>query len=140
MEFKSYKTPFNRVNNLSLMYKFTHTHTHIHIHIYPRIYKRSSGKPLKEWHGVHVDGAGIVVKLNLRSNHLQGELPDCLALLTAVNYLDVSSNQIRGNVPVETLCKMVALKDGWLSQNPINITAYDKTRVRELLPKCIMRY
>lgn len=54
--------------------------------------------PLDNWYGVEVAG-GHVVGLRLADNNLTGQLPDVLAELESLDYLDLRWNAITGTIP-----------------------------------------
>ena len=58
-----------------------------------------SGAPLGQWHGVTTDGDGRVVRLELPSNGLSGELPEAIGQLTHLQRLDLGDNGIHGEIP-----------------------------------------
>ncbi|WP_419916171.1 ABC transporter substrate-binding protein [Candidatus Poriferisodalis sp.] len=58
-----------------------------------------SGAPLGQWHGVTTDGDGRVVRLELQSNGLSGELPEAIGQLTRLQRLDLGDNGIHGEIP-----------------------------------------
>ena len=58
-----------------------------------------SDAPLDQWAGVTTDDAGSVIKLELWTNNLSGELPAELADLVKLEELDVSDNQLSGCLP-----------------------------------------
>ncbi|CAN0290456.1 unnamed protein product, partial [Hapterophycus canaliculatus] len=51
---------------------------------------------LDKWHGVTVDEAGRVLKLDLCENNLTGSIPKALGALTATILLNLSGNNIGG--------------------------------------------
>ena len=57
--------------------------------------------PLAEWHGVHVDGQGRVVGLNLSNNNLSGTIPPELGNLANVGWLELGYNNLSGTIPSE---------------------------------------
>ena len=57
--------------------------------------------PLAEWHGVHVDGQGRVVGLNLSNNNLSGAIPPELGNLANVGWLELGYNNLSGTIPSE---------------------------------------
>ena len=58
-----------------------------------------SAAPLDQWHGVATDGDGRVVRLELTSNGLSGELPAAIGQLTGLQRLDLGDNDIYGEIP-----------------------------------------
>ena len=58
-----------------------------------------SGAPLGQWHGVTTDSDGRVVRLELASNGLSGELPETIGQLTRLQRLDLGDNGIHGEIP-----------------------------------------
>ena len=57
-----------------------------------------SDAPLGDWHGVNVNAEGRVTGLRLERNNLTGTLPGGLGNLTALEDLNLSSNQLHGPV------------------------------------------
>lgn len=60
-----------------------------------------SDRPLREWHGVHVDADGRVVVLSLGHNELVGTIPPELGNLSHLQYLVLGNNRISGEIPPE---------------------------------------
>jgi Leucine-rich repeat (LRR) protein len=60
-----------------------------------------SDAPLGEWHGVTADDDGHVVKLDLRQNQLEGEIPAELGSLTNLEVLWLQNNYLQGKIPTE---------------------------------------
>ena len=58
-----------------------------------------SDAPLDQWAGVTTNDAGSVIKLELWTNNLRGELPAELADLVKLEELDVSDNQLSDCLP-----------------------------------------
>ena len=58
-----------------------------------------SAEPLDTWFGVTLLGNDRVAELNLPGNNLRGTLPADLGSLTELNLLDLSGNQLRGQIP-----------------------------------------
>ena len=58
-----------------------------------------SAAPLGRWHGVTTDSDGRVVRLELQSNGLSGELPEAIGRLTRLQRLDLGDNGIHGEIP-----------------------------------------
>ena len=99
-----------------------------------------SARPLAEWHGVHLSGAGLVLRLDLRSNYLCGDLPASIAMLTSLEYLDLGNNDLRGELPTAALSKLTRLRDLWLTNNPrLCVRPAAKPALRAAMPKCVLR-
>ncbi|MYH41286.1 MAG: hypothetical protein F4150_05900, partial [Chloroflexi bacterium] len=60
-----------------------------------------SDEPLRRWYGVATDPGGRVVRLELSSNDLSGELPAELGQLSELQWLRMSYNQLSGGIPAE---------------------------------------
>ena len=60
-----------------------------------------TGEPLSAWHGVTTDAAGRVTRLSLSSNELRGAIPVELGGLANLRTLDLFSNALSGAIPVE---------------------------------------
>lgn len=58
-----------------------------------------SDRPIGAWKGVITDAQGKVTQLNLRFNNLHGELPNEMAKLAELRFLDLSTNEISGSIP-----------------------------------------
>ena len=71
--------------------------------------------PLREWHGVRVDGRGRVTTLALERNGLVGEIPPTIASLANLTTLRLSSNDVTGLIPPELggLAHLTTLALGW---------------------------
>ena len=78
-----------------------------------------TGAPLGEWHGVHTDADGRVVRVDLAGNGLSGEIPPELARLPALEVLDLGSNEISGEIPPE-FGGLVALEELYLNENELS--------------------
>ena len=57
--------------------------------------------PLGDWHGVEVDGAGNVVRIELSQNNLSGRIPPEIGDLAHLASLSLRSNGIAGSIPPE---------------------------------------
>ena len=57
--------------------------------------------PLGDWHGVTANRDGVVVRLNLNWNSLEGELPPELGGLAKLRELDLNDNRLFGAIPPE---------------------------------------
>ena len=68
-----------------------------------------SDKPLGEWYGVETDAEGRVTALRLPRNNLCGTISEKIASLTALQYLDLSWNELEDEFP--NLDFMSALSD-----------------------------
>ena len=55
--------------------------------------------PLGEWHGVTVDQAGRVIRLELAENNLAGPIPPQIAQLTQLRRLELENNTLDGRIP-----------------------------------------
>ena len=76
-----------------------------------------SNEPLGEWHGVTTDSDGRVTHLDLSSNQLSGEIPAELGNLTNLEWLNLQSNQLTGEIPAEVGdLTNLRLLDFWLNQ------------------------
>ena len=60
-----------------------------------------SERPIRQWHGVRVDGRGRVTELILPDNGLIGKIPPELGELTHLERLDLAMNRLSGEIPVE---------------------------------------
>ena len=60
-----------------------------------------SERPLAQWYGVFVDGAGRVESLLLAGNGLAGAVPASLGRLTGLTALDLTGNRLSGPLPAE---------------------------------------
>ena len=66
--------------------------------------------PLGYWHGVTTDRDGRVIALRLPDNGLSGELPTGLGALDRLEVLDLSYNEIVGEIPGELKCAQRAAR------------------------------
>ena len=60
-----------------------------------------SDEPLRRWFGVSTDPNGRVVRIEMSSNGLRGELPAELGQLAELQWLRMSYNQLSGPIPAE---------------------------------------
>ncbi len=60
-----------------------------------------SERPIGEWRGVEVDEDGLVVRLRLADNNLNGVIPPELGSLTVATSIDLSGNSLSGGIPAE---------------------------------------
>ncbi|CAM9919439.1 unnamed protein product, partial [Ectocarpus fasciculatus] len=72
--------------------------------------------PLRQWHGVQVDGTGRVTSLDLSENNLSGPIPSAVGGLTALHMLRLDDNKLSGAIPPE-LGGLTALTRIDLDQN-----------------------
>jgi hypothetical protein len=71
------------------------------------------------WYGVTCDsGSASVSQLNLNTNHLSGNIPSSLVVLTNLQRLDLSQNQLSGSIPPE-LGSLANLQELILSSNQL---------------------
>lgn len=61
----------------------------------------NSDKPLGEWYGVETDAQGHVTALRLPRNNLCGTISEKIALLTYLQHLDLSWNELEGIISLE---------------------------------------
>ena len=59
----------------------------------------TSAEPLSSWSGVTTNSDGLVTRLVLNNNGLDGTLPAALGDLTALEYLDLQNNALSGALP-----------------------------------------
>ncbi|CAM9986747.1 unnamed protein product, partial [Ectocarpus fasciculatus] len=85
--------------------------------------------PLSEWYGVYVNGEGLVVKLRLNDNNLQGPIPRELGTLATLCLLNLRKNGLTGSIPKE-LGGLVSLEHLWLGDN--NLTGMIPTGLGKL--------
>ena len=75
-----------------------------------------SDAPVREWHGVVVDGAGRITGLELNNNRLSGPIPPELGNLANLTDLRLNRNQLSGEIPPE-LGNLANLMDLRLNRN-----------------------
>lgn len=75
--------------------------------------------PLKDWHGVEVNGQGRVVLLKLRQNDMVGELPPAFFELSAPTQLYLEQNEICGSSLVPDVGNLRNLERLDLSTNSL---------------------
>ncbi|MXY97821.1 MAG: hypothetical protein F4Z29_08745 [Gemmatimonadetes bacterium] len=85
-----------------------------------------SNAPLDEWHGVSTDADGMVTRLALNGNTLQGPLPEELGQLGNLTVLDLGNNHLSGSIPTSvgqlTLLESLNLEENQLTGTlPIDI-------------------
>lgn len=78
-----------------------------------------SAAPLGRWHGVTTDSDGRVVRLDLSSNGLSGELPQAIGQLTHLQRLDLGDNGIYGEIP-RAIGKLTSLRELDLQNNRLD--------------------
>lgn len=102
-------------------------------------WRRSDGwgspLPVSCWYGVHLNGAGCVVRLDLRSNQLKGKLPEELSLMSSLEYLDLYNNHLSGGVP-DSYRYLGNLRNLWLTDSGIKTT---RVEMQTILPGCRVR-
>ncbi len=83
-----------------------------------------SNLPVSEWHGITVQDSSVI-SIELSRNHLSGQLPDEIGLMTGLETLNLSDNNISGKLPVSlknsVKLKSLDLSHNQLSGNPVNI-------------------
>jgi hypothetical protein len=65
------------------------------------------------------DGSEVVVGLNLKSNNVQGRIPDDIKLLQFLLSLDLSKNQLTGDIPA-SIHKLEFLEEMYLDTNKLS--------------------
>ena len=60
-----------------------------------------SDVPIGEWEGVTTDDNGHAIKLDLRDNQLNGEIPPELGKLANLQWMNLGGNQLSGEIPPE---------------------------------------
>ena len=60
-----------------------------------------SDRPLGEWYGVTTDGDGLVTRLDISDNQLNGSIPAALGNLTNLQELHLYINELSGPIPAE---------------------------------------
>ena len=75
-----------------------------------------STAPLGWWHGVTTDSDGRVVRLELPSNGLSGELPEAIGQLTHLRRLDLADNGLHGEIP-RAIGELISLRELDLQNN-----------------------
>ena len=95
-----------------------------------------SDRPIGEWHGVTTNSNGRVIKLELFSNQLTGEIPPELGGLTSLQELSLWGNELTGTIPVE-LGNLTSLTILYLFSNqltgPIPTELGNLTSLQELV-------
>jgi hypothetical protein len=94
--------------------------------------------PLSSWYGLKLDANRNIISIDLRSNHLTGNLPECLSFLSFLQYLDLYNNDIVGTVP-PSYARLSKLRDLWLDGNPELGRTMTKPQLQKLLPNCRVR-
>ena len=102
-----------------------------------------SDRPLDEWHGIDADAAGRVTGIHLNDNGLTGQIPQDLAGLSALSWLNLANNRLAGPLPAQLggLGRLKALYVNHnaglagelppeLSRLPLEHLAYDGTELR----------
>ena len=77
-----------------------------------------SDAPVGEWYGVTTDPAGLVVRIALRDNALEGPVPAEVGDLADLRSLRLDHNQLSGPIPTE-LGQLESLVALWLSDNAL---------------------
>jgi Leucine-rich repeat (LRR) protein len=68
------------------------------------------------WFGVTTDVDGRVIKLDLNTNNLTGDLPPDVGLLSLMDTLDLTTNSISGEIPTQ-ICNLMSLIQLRLADN-----------------------
>ena len=80
-----------------------------------------------DWFGVYCKNPGIVSKIEITSNNMQGHVPAELGELAGLEILIIHSNKLTGKIPVE-LVKLQNLKTLTLSKNLFSGTIHPEIR------------
>jgi Leucine-rich repeat (LRR) protein len=67
------------------------------------------------WHGVRTDDVGHVVRLELHSNNLRGEIPQSFGYMIHLQALDLSSNFLGGELECEVISLISQLRERYSS-------------------------
>jgi len=76
--------------------------------------------PLSEWYGISTDN-GHVIKINLANNGLSGTIPQSLRALVKLQEVDLSGNDLEGDIPVSAWQESRFLYDQYNKQEIENI-------------------
>ncbi len=66
--------------------------------------------PLREWYGVGVNMEGYVLEVDLSRNNLTGDFPDSLHGLSKLEVIIMDGNELKGELPEFSLCKVLNLQ------------------------------
>ena len=90
-----------------------------------------SDKPLSDWYGVETDASGHVTALRLSHNNLSGTISEKISKLTGLQHLDLSWNDLGGEISIDIKGYMYSNLDNLLELESIN---FSHNRLEGYLP------
>ncbi|MFR2509537.1 M64 family metallopeptidase [Odoribacter laneus] len=81
-----------------------------------------SDKPLSDWYGVETDAWGHVTALRLSHNNLSGTISEKISKLTGLQHLDLSWNDLGGEISIDIKGYMYSNLDNLLELESINLS------------------
>ena len=90
-----------------------------------------SDKPLSDWYGVETDASGHVTALRLSHNNLSGTISEKISKLTGLQHLDLSWNDLGGEISIDIKGSMYSNLDNLLELESIN---FSHNRLEGYLP------
>ena len=90
-----------------------------------------SDKPLSDWYGVETDAWGHVTALRLSHNNLSGTISEKISKLTGLQHLDLSWNDLGGEISIDIKGSMYSNLDNLLELESIN---FSHNRLEGYLP------
>ena len=90
-----------------------------------------SDKPLSDWYGVETDAWGHVTALRLSHNNLSGTISEKISKLTGLQHLDLSWNDLGGEISIDIKGYMYSNLDNLLELESIN---FSHNRLEGYLP------
>ncbi|CAM9762095.1 unnamed protein product [Chrysoparadoxa australica] len=83
-------------------------------------WKNSDGwatyEPIEKWYGVTVED-GRVIAVQLKSNNLQGSIPDAISQMKKLRLLQLNDNLLFGDISNHALWSLTSLESLWLGGN-----------------------
>lgn len=80
-----------------------------------------SDKPLSQWYGVETDEQGHVTALRLARNNLAGMVPEQIGLLVHLRHLDLSWNELEGDLDIVEGANWYSIYDNLLELETIDM-------------------
>ena len=90
-----------------------------------------SDRPLSDWYGVETDAWGHVTALRLSHNNLSGTISEKISKLTGLQHLDLSWNDLGGEISIDIKGSMYSNLDNLLELESIN---FSHNRLEGYLP------